>query len=59
METGLRAMGLRVIGSAAAGFGISIIWGVGALLLGRRYEILRAKQQAAQDAEPLSQPAQV
>jgi ATP:ADP antiporter, AAA family len=47
METGLRAMGLRVIGSAAAGFGISIIWGVGALLLGKRYEILRAKQEAA------------
>jgi ATP:ADP antiporter, AAA family len=46
METGLRAMGLRVIGSAAAGFGTSIIWGMGALLLGRRYEILRAKQAA-------------
>ena len=59
METGLRAMGLRVIGSAAAGFGVSIIWGVGALLLGRRYEILRAKQEAAQGAEQLSQPAQV
>ena len=59
METGLRAMGLRVIGSAAAGFGISIIWGVGALLLGRRYEILRAKQEAAQGAEQLSQAAQV
>jgi ATP:ADP antiporter, AAA family len=59
METGLRVMGLRVIGSAAAGFGISIIWGVGALLLGRRYEILRAKQEAAQGAEQLSQPAQV
>ena len=59
METGLRAMGLRVIGSAAAGFGISIIWGVGALLLGKRYEVLRSKQEAAQGAEPLSQPAQV
>jgi ATP:ADP antiporter, AAA family len=59
METGLRAMGLRVIGSAAAGFGISIIWGVGALLLGKRYEILRAKQEAAQRAEQLAQPAQV
>jgi ATP:ADP antiporter, AAA family len=59
METGLRAMGLRVIGSAAAGFGISIIWGVGAVLLGQRYEILRAKQEAAQRAEQLAQPAQV
>jgi ATP:ADP antiporter, AAA family len=46
METGLRAAGLRIMGSAAAGFGISIIWGVGALLLGRRYETLRAQQMA-------------
>jgi AAA family ATP:ADP antiporter len=59
METGLRAAGLRVMGSAAAGFGISIIWGVGALLLGKRYEILRAEQEAARHAEQLPQPAQV
>ena len=59
METGLRAMGLRVMGSAAAGFSISIIWGVGALLLGRRYEVLRAEQEAAQRARPLPQAAQV
>jgi AAA family ATP:ADP antiporter len=51
METGLRAMGLRVIGSAAAGFSISIIWGVGALMLGRRYEILRARQETANRAQ--------
>ena len=44
METGLRAAGLRIMGSAAAGFGISIIWGVGALMLGRRFEVLRATQ---------------
>jgi AAA family ATP:ADP antiporter len=44
MEAGLRAAGLRVVGSAAAGFGISIIWGVGALLLGKRFEVLRAQQ---------------
>ena len=56
METGLRAMGLRVIGSAAAGFGISLIWGMGALLLGRRYEVLRAEAGSAQ-AGP--RPAQV
>jgi AAA family ATP:ADP antiporter len=56
METGLRAAGLRVVGSAAAGFGISIIWGVGAVLLGRRFEVLRAQQAAAQQA---ARPAQV
>jgi AAA family ATP:ADP antiporter len=55
METGLRAAGLRVVGSAAAGFGISIIWGVGALLLGRRFEVLRAQQTAAHQAAPLAQ----
>lgn len=57
METGLRALGLRVAGSAVAGVGVSIIWGAGALLLGRRYEALRARQEAAQRAGPLPQPA--
>lgn len=56
MQAGLRAAGLKVVGSAAAGFGISIIWGVGALLLGRRFEVLRAHQAAAQ---PVTPPAQV
>ncbi|HEV2703189.1 MAG TPA: MFS transporter [Steroidobacteraceae bacterium] len=46
MEAGLRLAGLRVIGSAVAGFGISVIWGVGALALGRRFEERRARQQA-------------
>ena len=53
MQAGLRAAGLRVVGSAAAGFGISIIWGIGAVMLGRRFEVLRAQQAgpalAAQD----------
>ncbi len=47
METGLRVAGLRVMGSAAAGFAISVIWGMGALRLGRRFEVLRARQQEA------------
>ena len=47
MQAGLRAAGLRVVGSAAAGFGISIIWGIGALMLGKRFEALRAQQSAA------------
>lgn len=59
MQTGLRAAGLRVSGSAAAGLGISIIWGMGALLLGRRYEILRAKQDAAQRSAALQSRATV
>jgi ATP:ADP antiporter, AAA family len=45
METGLRAAGLRIMGSTAAGFGISVIWGMGALMLGKRFEVLRARQQ--------------
>ncbi|HEY6456583.1 MAG TPA: MFS transporter [Steroidobacteraceae bacterium] len=56
MQAGLRAAGLRVGGSAVAGFGISIIWGVGAVLLGRRFEVLRAQQAVAHQAAP---PAQV
>jgi AAA family ATP:ADP antiporter len=51
MEAGLRAMGVRVVGSAVAGIGISIIWGMGALLLGKRYEALRAAQQAPGPAQ--------
>jgi AAA family ATP:ADP antiporter len=50
MQAGLRAAGLRVVGSAAAGFGISIIWGIGAVLLGRRFEVLRAQQAATATA---------
>ncbi len=56
METALRAAGLRVIGSAAAGIGISLIWGMAALLLGRRYELLRAEQEPTRAP---GQPAQV
>src|SRR5580692_10789912 len=55
MQTGLRAAGLRVMGSAVAGFGISLIWGMGALLLGKRFEVLRARQQAELAAAPAAQ----
>jgi AAA family ATP:ADP antiporter len=50
VQAGLRAGGLRIVGSAAVGMGMSAIWGVGALLLGKRYEVLRAEQEAAQQA---------
>jgi len=50
---GLRAVGLRVEGSCAAGFGFSLLWGTVALALGRRYESLRAAQApAAGPADP-------
>ncbi len=51
MQAGLRAAGLRVVGSAVAGIGISIVWGMGALLLGKRYEVLRAQQAASRPAQ--------
>jgi ATP:ADP antiporter, AAA family len=47
VQAGLRATGVRVMGSALTGVGISIIWGMGALLLGKRFEALRAEQSAA------------
>jgi AAA family ATP:ADP antiporter len=47
VQAGLRATGVRVVGSALTGIGISIIWGMGALLLGKRFEALRAQQAAA------------
>ena len=50
VQAGLRAAGLRMVGSAAVGMGMSLIWGVGALMLGKRYEVLRTEQEAAQQA---------
>jgi ATP:ADP antiporter, AAA family len=47
VQAGLRAAGVRIMGSALTGVGISIIWGMGALLLGKRFEALRAQQSAA------------
>jgi AAA family ATP:ADP antiporter len=44
LQAGLRALGTGMLGSAAAGVVLSGIWGVSALLLGRRYEELRATQ---------------
>jgi ATP:ADP antiporter, AAA family len=38
MQAGLRWAGLAIPGSAAVGFGMSLVWGAAALLLGRRYE---------------------
>jgi AAA family ATP:ADP antiporter len=46
VQAGLRALGFRIVGSAALGFGVSAIWGVAALVLGRRYEELRARRAA-------------
>jgi AAA family ATP:ADP antiporter len=44
---GLRALGVRVIGFAVVGFGFSVLWGAVALMLGRRYEQLRAARATA------------
>jgi ATP:ADP antiporter, AAA family len=41
--TGLRTAGLGLGGAVGAGFGFSALWGGVALLLGRRYERLRAQ----------------
>jgi AAA family ATP:ADP antiporter len=43
---GLRAAGVRAVGSAAVGFGLSALWGVVAVRLGRRYEQLRTQPPA-------------
>jgi ATP:ADP antiporter, AAA family len=44
VQTGLGAAGLRILGSSVVGFGVSVLWGVVAVALGRRYEVLRAEQ---------------
>jgi len=43
LQAGLRALGTGMLGSAATGVAFSAIWGVAALLLGRRYEQLKAE----------------
>jgi AAA family ATP:ADP antiporter len=60
VQAGLRVLGFRIVGSAALGFGVSALWGVVAVLLGRRYEALRGQQAAAPaaaaQAQPLAEP---
>jgi AAA family ATP:ADP antiporter len=58
LQGGLRALGMGIHGSAALGVALSVIWGGAALLLGRRYEVLRAAQSAspAPAADAVSQP---
>ncbi|MGC1460419.1 MAG: MFS transporter [Steroidobacteraceae bacterium] len=50
MLDGLRLAGLRIMGSVVAGFALSILWGAGALVLGRRFEERRAEQEALAEA---------
>ena len=52
--TAIRAAGLRLYGSIGAGLGFSVLWGGVALMLGRRYERLRAQRAAAEAAAPLA-----
>ena len=47
MQAGLRALGAGIYGSSIAGVGCCTLWGLVALMLGRRYEQLRARPAAA------------
>jgi len=51
-QTGLRALGAGMYGISVLGVASCALWGVAALLLGRRYEQLRAEQGAATAPEP-------
>ncbi len=55
MQAGLSWAGLRIVGAASVGFGVSLLWGVVALLLGRRYETLRGRQAGLPAAMPSPQ----
>ncbi|HEY4210041.1 MAG TPA: MFS transporter [Steroidobacteraceae bacterium] len=59
MISGLRLLGVRVIGSAVTGFLFSALWAVVALMLGRRYEVLKAEQAAAREVVRDESPAAV
>jgi ATP:ADP antiporter, AAA family len=56
MQAALSWAGLLIVGSAGVGFGMSVVWGVVALQLGRRYEVLRGRQAALHAALPDPQP---
>ena len=56
MQTGLRAAGARSVGSAVFGFGLSAVWGVVAVRLGRRYEELRLQQATARTSDETITP---
>ena len=43
MQKGLAVLGLGLTGSCAAGVGFCALWGMAALMLGKRYEQLRAQ----------------
>ena len=49
---GLRTAGMRVLGSAVTGFAFSALWGVVAIVLGRRYEVLRTELAARPEEAP-------
>jgi AAA family ATP:ADP antiporter len=52
--TGLRVAGLRLYGGIGAGVGFSLLWGGVALMLGRRYEHLRARRSASATAAAIT-----
>jgi hypothetical protein len=41
MQAGLRAAGFALLGAMTLGIAVSALWGLVALKLGRRYEVLR------------------
>lgn len=51
-QAALRALGFRMAGAAAVGFGFSLLWGAVALGLGRGYE--RRRKEARRAAQPAS-----
>jgi AAA family ATP:ADP antiporter len=46
VQAGLGALGTGIYGSSVAGIAFSAVWGSSALMLGKRYEELRAQQTA-------------
>jgi ATP:ADP antiporter, AAA family len=52
--TGLRVAGFRLYGGIGAGVAFSVLWGGVALMLGRRYEHLRAQRSAQTTATALT-----
>lgn len=52
LQAAMRALGSGMYGSAAVGVLLSAIWGVAAVALGRRYEVLREEQAVTEAQTP-------
>jgi ATP:ADP antiporter, AAA family len=58
LQDGLRLAGLRIWGASMVGVGMSVLWGIAAVALGRGYELRCVELRRRQEAPPAATPAE-